>query len=69
MKATAPLGLQSLAISGALSLDGNAVGASIVVNILDDINTQAFIDSDTTPRVTTRVDAVNAHRRHGDRPR
>ena len=58
VKATAPFGLQSLAISGALSLDGNAIGASVVVNILDDINTQAFIDSDATD--VTRVDAVNA---------
>jgi len=56
--ATAPLGLQSLALAGAFSEDGNAVGAAIVVNILRDVDTQAFIDSDTTLGGTTHVDAT-----------
>ena len=58
--ATAPLGLQSLALAGAFSQDGNAVGAAIVVNILRDVDTQAFIDSDTTAGGTTHVDATGA---------
>jgi hypothetical protein len=58
--ATAPLGLQSLALAGAFSEDGNAVGAAIVVNILRDVDTQAFIDSDTTIAGTTHVDATGA---------
>ena len=62
VKATNLIGLQDLAISGALSTSGSAVGGAFAVNILN-VTTLAFIDSDTTGGLTcalgtTCVDAT-----------
>ena len=39
------LGLLNLAISGALSSSGSAIGGAFAVNIINDVNTQAYVDS------------------------
>ena len=53
--ASALLGLQNIALSGGLSTSGDAVGGAIVVNILEGIDTEAFIDSGAS---VTSVDAM-----------
>ncbi len=58
--ATAFLGLQSLALAGGLSIGGTAVGASLVVNIVQDFATAAFIDSGTGVGSITHVNATGA---------
>jgi len=45
VQATSPLRVQDLALSAAFSQGGTAIGASIAVNVLDDIVTEAYIDS------------------------
>ncbi|UUT35879.1 hypothetical protein [Microbacterium elymi] len=56
--ASNPMGLQNLAIAGALSQGGAAVGAAIAINILEPVRTTATVDSSTaTP---TRLDAAGA---------
>ena len=47
VKATNPMGLEDLGVSGALSTSGTAVGGAFAVNILT-VNTLAFVDSDGT---------------------
>src|SRR4029077_695880 len=58
VNATDPIGLQTIALAGGLSTGGDAVGGAIIVNVLD-IQTKAFIDSDTTVGGTTHVDVTN----------
>ena len=58
--ATAFLGLQSLALAGGVSIGGTAVGASLVVNLLQDFTTSAFIDSGTGVGSITHADATGA---------
>ena len=53
VEASTNIGLQSLAVAGALSTSGSAVGGAFVVNILPAVQTQAFIDAAT-------VDAAGA---------
>ena len=50
------IGLQNMAVSGAASRGGAAVGGAIVVNVFPDITTTAFIDSDNSTHIT-QVDA------------
>ena len=45
-KASSPMGLQNLAVSGALALGGSAVGAGFALNIFT-IHTDAVIDTNT----------------------
>ena len=58
--ATAFLGLQSLALAGGVSIGGTAVGASLIVNIIEDFATAAFIDSGTGLGSITHADATGA---------
>src|SRR5260370_26613014 len=51
------MGLQNLAVAGGLSTEGTAVGGAIIVNILNDVLTQAFIDSGDS---VTHVDSAKA---------
>src|SRR5262249_20667490 len=51
------IGMQNLALSGAASRGGAAVGGAIAVNVFPDITTTAFIDSNTSNHVT-KVDAL-----------
>src|SRR5579859_5465140 len=59
VQASNKLGLNSIAISGALAIGGTAVGGAIIVNIFPNITTKAVIDSDNTTDVTTVI-AVTA---------
>ncbi|MGH3050471.1 MAG: hypothetical protein ACRDLK_09955, partial [Gaiellaceae bacterium] len=56
--AQAPIGLENLAISGGFSKSGTAVGGAIAVNVLDSIDTEAYIDGSSTD--ITHVDAGGA---------
>ena len=58
--AQAPLGLLNLAVSGGLSSDGAAVGGAFAVNVLNTIDTQAYVDSGSTGLAVTHVDAGGA---------
>ncbi|MGH2998311.1 MAG: beta strand repeat-containing protein, partial [Gaiellaceae bacterium] len=57
--AQAPIGLLNLAVSGGFSKSGTAVGGAIAVNVLDGIDTEAYIDSGTITNIT-HVDAGGA---------
>ncbi len=46
-----------MALSGAASAGGAAVGGAIVVNVFPDVTTEAFIDSNTSTHIT-QVDAL-----------
>ena len=57
--AQTPIGLLDLAVSGGFSESGTAVGGAIAVNVLDPIDTEAYIDSGTVSNIT-HVDAGGA---------
>ncbi|HEX8971092.1 hypothetical protein, partial [Oryzihumus sp.] len=47
VNANVPMGLQTLALSGSLSLQGTAVGGAIAVNVIQDVQDKAYVDSAT----------------------
>ncbi|MEA2197047.1 MAG: mucin9, partial [Solirubrobacteraceae bacterium] len=60
VSATAPIGWQTMVLSGGLSIDGSAVGGAIAVNVITPDSTLAFIDSGTGAGAVTHVDAAGA---------
>src|SRR5205807_5720176 len=59
------LGLQNIALAGAGSGGGAAVGGAIAVNVFPDITTEAIIDSDNLSHIT-QVDALNGVTVHAE---
>src|SRR5690606_12553180 len=54
-----PMGLQSIAAAGGLSLSGNGVGAAIVVNVIDADTIARIASSSTTPTVINAGGAIS----------
>ena len=60
VNAAAPIGLQNIALAGGLSTGGTAVGGAVAVNILNDVQTLALVDSGTGGGQVTHLDAAKA---------
>ncbi|MFN2609691.1 MAG: hypothetical protein ABR507_02275, partial [Actinomycetota bacterium] len=59
VQAKTPMGMQNLAISGALSTSGTAVGGAVTVSILPAVQTQAYIDSSVaSPTIVKAAGAI-----------
>ena len=58
VQATDTIGLQTIAVGGALAISGTGVGGAIAVNILPAVQTQALVESGTLTHVT-QLDALN----------
>ena len=58
IQASSPIRVQDLALSAALSVGGTAIGASIAVNVLDDVVTEAYIDSSAAHVTTVTSDGA-----------
>jgi hypothetical protein len=50
-----PMGMQNLALAGALAQNGQAVGAAIAITVLTGVTTTALVDSSAAARTTTNA--------------
>src|SRR5690606_5791318 len=59
LSASNPMGLQTIAAAGGLSLSGNGIGAAIVVNVIDADTIARIASSAATPTVINASGAIS----------